>query len=104
MSFTNDILAFFESKEQHHRNLKKVLSILEENNLQISVDKCQFYKDHRLLLDISTERLKPTTQKVEDIKKLPEPTDSKSLCRFLRMVNFYMNLIPQAADVLLPLT
>ena len=37
-------------------------------------------------------------------RNFQEPTDSKYLRRFLRMINFYMKLIPQAADVLLPRT
>ena len=38
--YIDNILVFSESKEEQHRDLKKILSILEENNLQISVDKC----------------------------------------------------------------
>ena len=104
--YIDDILVFSESKEQHHRDLKKVLSILEENNLQISIDKYQFFKDNINFLgyNVSPEGLKPTSQKVEDIRNFPELTDSKSLRRFLGMINFYRKLIPQAADVLLPLT
>ena len=42
--YIDDILVFSESEEQHHSDLEKVLSLLEENNLKISIDKCQFYK------------------------------------------------------------
>ena len=104
--YIDDILVFSESEEQHHSDLEKVLSLLEENNLKISIDKCQFYKSNIEFLgyNASAEGLKPTAQKVKDIKNFPEPTDSKSLRRFLGMINFYRKLIPQAADVLLPLT
>lgn len=73
--YINDILVFSESKEQHQEHLRKVLSILQENNLQISIDKCQFYKDTINFLDynVSTKGLKPTTQKVKEIKNFPEP-------------------------------
>lgn len=56
-------LAFSKSKEQHQEDPRKVLSILQENNLQISVDKCQFYKDaiNFLGYNVSTEGLKPTS-------------------------------------------
>ena len=71
-----------------------------------SVDKCQFFKDNINFLgyNVSTEGLKPTSQKVEDIRNFLEPTDFKSLRRFLGMINFYRKLIPQAANVLLLLT
>ena len=38
--FTDDILVFSESEEQHPTVLRKVLLVLEENNLQNSVDEC----------------------------------------------------------------
>ena len=38
--YIDDILVFSESEEQHHSDLEKVLSLLEENNLKISIDKC----------------------------------------------------------------
>ena len=44
--YIDDILVFSVSEEQHHSDLKKVLSLLEENNLKISIDKCQFYKSN----------------------------------------------------------
>ena len=104
--YIDNIFVFFELEEQHYKHLKKVLSILEKNNLQMSVNICQFYKDtiNFLGYNVSTGGLKPTTQKVEDIKNFPEPTDAKSLYRFLGMVNFYRKLILQAAEVLLPVT
>ena len=103
--YMDDILVFSKFG-QHYKDLKKVLSIFKENNHQILVDKCQFYKDTINFLgdNVSTEWLKPTTQKIEGIKIFPEPTDAKSLRRFLGIVIFYRKLIPQTADVLLPLT
>ena len=101
-----DILVFSESEEQHHSDLEKALSLLEENNLKISIDKCQFYINNTDFLGYcaNAEGLKPTAQEVEDIKNFAESTDSKSLRRFLGMVSVYWKLIPQAADVLLALT
>ena len=88
--YIDDILVFSKSKEQHHRDLKKVLSILKENNLQISVDKCQFFKDNLNILgyNVNPKGLKPTSQKIKDIRNFPETTDSKSLCQFQGMMNF----------------
>ena len=104
--YIDDILVFSESEEQHHSDLEKVLSFLEENNFKFSIDKCQFYKSNIKFLgySASAEGLKPTAQKNKDIKNIPEPTNSKSLRWFLGMVDFYRKLIPQAEDVLLLLT
>ena len=97
------ILVSSESREQYYIDLKKNLPILPENDVQISVNKCQSYNDtiDFLGFNISTEDLKPITQKVQHIKYFSETTDSKSLCRFLGMINFYRKLILLAADMLL---
>ena len=105
--YIDDILVFSESEEQHYSDLKKVLSFLEENTLKISIDKCQFYKSNIEFLgySASAEGLKPTALKVDDIKKFPR-THGLQIAPTIPGNGefFYRKLIPQAADVLLPLT
>lgn len=36
-------LVLLKSVEKHHEDMWKVISILERNGLQISVDKCDFF-------------------------------------------------------------
>ena len=69
--YIDDILVFSESEEQHYNDFEKVRPLLEENNLKISIDKCQFYKSNIEFwgYNTSAEGLKPTAQKVKDIKK-----------------------------------
>ena len=105
--YIDDILVFSESEEKHHNDLEKVLSLLEENNHKISIDKCQFYKSNTEFLgySASAEGLKPKAQKGEDIKKKLARTNGLQIALMIPgNVNFYRKLIPQAADVLLPLT
>lgn len=54
--------------------------------------------------NISSKGLIPTKQKIQQIQDFREPNDSKSLHRFLGLVNFYRKLIPKEAELLLPLT
>ena len=54
--------------------------------------------------NISSEGVKPTTKKFSAISKFPQPTDSKSLCSFLGLVGFYRKLVPNFAEIVLPLT
>ena len=76
--YINDILVFSESEEQHFRDLKKVLSIFEENNPQISVDK----------VTINVFSYNVNTGEMNQHHKFSEPADAKSLRRFLGMENF----------------
>ena len=103
--YIDSMLVFFEFEEQQYKDFRKGLSILEKNNLQISVDKCQFYLDTINFwgYNVSTGGLKPTTQNVEYIKifqnpKMPNPSVDSWKWQF-----FYRKLIPQAPDLLQPL-
>lgn len=53
---------------------------------------------------IGPEGLTSTTTKEHEINEFPEQIHSKSLRRFLGIVNFYRKLAPGVADILLPVT
>lgn len=104
--YIDDLLVMSDTKEQHQKDLKEVFRILEENNLKLSVHKCEFFKPNLNYLgfNISSKGITPTPEKVEEIKNFPEPNESTSLRRFLGMINFYRKLIPSFADIVLDLT
>ena len=104
--YIDDILVMSETKEQHVKDLKTVFRILEENNLKLSVDKCEFFKTNLNYLgfNIAPKGITPTAEKIEEIKNFPEPNESTSLRRFLGMINFYRKLIPNFANIILDLT
>ena len=105
-AYLDDLLVYSENEEQHLEHLEKVLKILHENNLKLSIDKCKFFQSNLDFLgfNISKDGIKPTQGKVSEIGDFEAPTDSKSLRRFLGMVGFYRHLIPKFADVVLPLS
>ena len=105
-TYLDDILIFSESQEQHLRDIETVLNILNDNCLRISLDKCCFLQENIDFLgcNISADGVKPTQRKLYEINDFSEPTDSKSLRRFLGMVGFYRRLVPNFATVVLPLT
>lgn len=54
--------------------------------------------------EITAAGTKPPTERVDAILKHPRPTTVQDLHRFLGMVNFYRQFVPQAAHCLGPLT
>ena len=104
--YLDDILVFSEDQEQHKKHLDKVFSILDENNLKISLVKCIFDVPELDFLGykVSFDGLLPTENKVNELKSFPYPKDSKSLRRFLGMIGFYRKLIPNYANIILPLS
>ena len=104
--YFDDILIFSDSVESHNDDLDQVFKILNDNSLKISVQKCEFFMEtiDFLGFEISKDGLKPTESKISDIKSFPVPSNSKSLRRFLGVINFYRRLIPKFADIVYPLT
>ena len=104
--YFDDILIFSEDEESHAKDVEEVLRILDENNLKISVEKCSFFKDKIDFLgyEISRKGMKPTEEKRKYILEFPEPTDAKSLRRFLGLVNFYRRLVKDFTQKVLPLS
>lgn len=104
--YIDDILVFSESRESHKNDLEEVLKILAENNLRISIEKCEFFKSEINFLGftITSEGIRPTTEKSDTISNFPEPTSSQELRRFLGMAGYYRHILPNFAEVTLPLT
>lgn len=104
--YLDDILVFSDDLESHLRDLEKVFEILNRYNLKVSINKCVFcVKELDFLgFNVSTAGLKPTVNKVHELREFPYPTDSKSLRRYLGMVGFYRKLVPNFASIVLPLT
>ena len=83
-----------------------MFKILDKNGLQISLDKCEFFKTEIDFLGctISENGNKPPKSKIEEISNIPKPTDYKGLRRFLGMTGFYRHMIPNYAKIVAPLT
>ena len=104
--YLDDILVFSESEEEHKNHLKMVFEILHENNLKVSIDKCDFYKSEIEYLGylITDNGMRPVPRKQLDITNFAQPVDSSALRRFIGMLNFYRQMVPHFAEIVFPLT
>ena len=104
--YIDDILVFSDDEQSHMQDLESVFQILTDNNLKISLPKCLFNVKQLDFLgyNISSEGLKPTSQKLTILSEFPYPKDSHSLRRFLGMIGFYRKLIPNYAKIVYPLS
>ena len=105
-TFIDDILIKSKNEDEHKQHLEKVFKILFDNGLKISLEKCEFFRDSLEFLGffITKDGIKPTKKKIEAITSFPEPTESKSLRRFLGVINFYRRLIPNFSSKVFNLT
>lgn len=104
--YLDDILVSSPDQETHKTHLKTVFERLDEFGLCINLSKCIFGvpKIKFLGYEISSNGLKPSSEKVELIRNFSKPQSATSLRRFLGMVNFYHRFIPNCAKIQQPLT
>lgn len=103
--FLDDILIGGRTVAEHDDRLRRVLQRIQDDGLRLNADKCAFrVKEVRYLgYRINKDGVRPLAEKVEAIKKAPEPTNKKELQSFLGALNFYGRFLKGAAHVLEPL-
>ena len=68
--------------------------------------KCDFFKSkiHYLGHLISAHGISPLPDKLDTIKNMPTPKDTKEIKQFLGLTGYYKKIIPRFADISRPLT
>lgn len=105
LSYLDDILIFSKNVESHRTHTTAVLNKLKEAGLRIKEEKCCFAQSQLDFLGytVDAQGIKPPRGKVEALKNLPPPSDTKELVRYLGMFGFYQRCIPNYASLTLPL-
>ena len=101
----DDILVFGKSFKDHDEHLKETLCKLEEANLTLSEEKCEFAKPSVEFLGtiVNAESIQVDPKKVEAITKMAAPKDPSELRGFLGMVNQLSKFQPHIAELTKPL-
>ena len=104
--YLDDILIASETEEEHLKDIATVLALLDKHNLRLSIDKCEFLKTSLTFLgyEISASGIIPPADRVAAINDFAHPQCSKDLRRFMGMLNFFRPMIPNFAQIALPLT
>jgi hypothetical protein len=98
-----------EHIKRHRRIVNEVLTILEENNLYLNINKCKFEQDHINFLGVCIEnnQLKMEEGKVDKVKSWVTPRNLREVRRFLGFMGYYRYFIKgylAIAKLLLELT
>jgi len=101
----DDMLVYGDDKQNHEERLDAVLKRLQDANVTLNEEKCEFEKDsvHFLGHIVGKDGMKIDPRKVQAIKDMKPPTDMTELRRFLGMVNQVGKFIPNLADLTKPL-
>lgn len=104
--YLDDILIFTDTLEEHRLIVKRVLEILERNQLYLKPQKCEFERSEVEYLGViighNSMRMDPV--KIRGITEWPEPRNLKQVQAFLGFTNFYRRFVRGYSEVAKPLT
>jgi transposase InsO family protein len=101
----DDIVVYGRTLEEHNERLDKCLQKLSAAGITLNRSKCSFHQEEIVFLGhvVGQHGIKAHAAKTTAIQEMEEPTDLKSLRRFLGMVNQMGKFLPHLADVTEPL-
>lgn len=93
--YMDDILVFSTSLEEHLDSLSKIFKCLNEHNLKVQLNKCNFLVRETQFLGhiVTPEGLKPCPSKIETINRASIPNTVKRIKSFLGLTGYYRKFI-----------
>ena len=106
LAYLDDIIIFSETAKQHLKHIQIVLTRLKQAKLMLKKSKCSFFKQelHYFGHLLTTNGIKPQTEKVKAISEMKPPKNQKGVREFLGMVGYYRKFINRFADAARPMT
>ena len=106
MTYLDDIIIFSDNELEHLEHLEIIFRSLKEAGLKMKHSKCDFFKSeiHYLGHLISVDGIRPLPNKLDSIKHMPVPKDTKEIKQFLGLTGYYRKFVPRFADISRPLT
>ena len=89
--YLDDILIFTKTLEEHWEVVQQVMELLQQHNLLLKLEKCEFKKlsVEYLGVIVSHDLVKMDPVKVAGVTEWPIPTNKKEVQSFLGFTNFY---------------
>ncbi|KAI1686157.1 reverse transcriptase [Pyrenophora tritici-repentis] len=106
IAYLDDILVYSETLEDHVEHVKTVLRALEQFNLRLKPEKCEFHKTKVNFLGyvVGADGVQMSEEKIQVIKDWPTPTTVVQIQSFLGFLNFNRQFIKDFSDIAIPLT
>jgi hypothetical protein len=94
--YLDDILVFSENPVEHLEHLRIVFDRLRQFDVTLNGQKCHILRDHvdYLGFTLTPVGIQPQTKKVEAIQQIVEPRNKRELRRFLGMITYYRDMVP----------
>lgn len=103
--YSDDIVVYGSSKEQHDERLAKVMKRLKDYNVTLNQKKCVFGVDKIEFIghQLSADGIRPRHDKIAAIKNFRQPSTMEEVRSFLGLVNYVGKFIPNLATITEPL-
>ncbi|GJV76408.1 putative reverse transcriptase domain-containing protein [Tanacetum coccineum] len=104
--FTDDILIYSKSKEEHEVHLKLILELLKKEKLFGKFSKCEFWLQevHFLCHVVNSEGIHVDPIKIEVVKNWMPPKTLTEIRSFLGLAGYYRRFIANFPKIAKPLT
>ena len=105
MTYLDDIIIFSDTEEEHLAHIEEIFKRLEAADLKMKRSKCDFFKKHIYYLGhlISADGIQPLKDKLDMIRDMPAPRNSKEVKQFLGLGGYYRKFVPHFANLSRPL-
>jgi hypothetical protein len=103
--YLDDIYIFSNSFEEHRSHIRQILEVLRTNSLYLNPSKVFLFADKLDCLGhvIDGGNIHPATDKMDQIRNWKTPKTLKEVQRFLGLVNYLRNFLPDIAKFTNPL-
>lgn len=92
----DDIIIYSQDSEEHLRHLEDVFLRLRKAHIKLKPSKCCFFaQDHVAYLGhiVSRQGIHPNPDRVSVVTDFPVPKNTKKVCNFLGLANYYRRFI-----------
>ena len=105
ITYLDDIIIFSDTEEEHLAHIEEIFRRLEAADLKMKRSKCDFFKKHIHYLGqlISADSIQPLKDKLDMIRDMPAPCNSKEVKQSLGLAGYYRKFVPHFADLSRPL-
>ncbi|MCG7865814.1 MAG: reverse transcriptase family protein [Candidatus Thiodiazotropha taylori] len=102
---TDDILVYGRTEAEHDQRLDTVLSRLQNANLTLNPEKCEFKKTSIKFVGhiIGSQGISADPERIKSISEMQSPTDVHGVRRFLGMCNQLGKFTPKLAEYSKPI-
>lgn len=105
IAYFDDIVVHGSTLSECKKNLLACLQRLQENNLQLKLEKCAFFQTKIKYLEriIEYQKISNDPSKIEAIVNAPRPKNADEVQHLMGLIAHYSSFVPNVSDLTAPI-